>query len=388
MTNRERLIAIMSGKPPDRIPWIPRLLLWYNAHKKAGTLPERYRGWTLREIERDLNLGTPARDGRVFATRMKNVEVKQTRLNDWETLHEYITPVGTVTTLWRGSAVLRQKAIQDLQVEFMLKRREDYAVVEYIIEHTEYVPTYEEYLAYDADIGDDGVPLIACGDCPFHHWMRALVGYNDAYYHLNDYSNEVERLLKLMEQRDREIVWPLIAHSPAKLILHGVHFDSYMTPPPVFEQFITPYYRSFSRFLNEQGKTLCMHADADSRLILHHIKDAGFGMVETFTTAPMVSCTLEEARAAWGNEVIIWGGVPSVILEDTFTEEQFEDYMRNIFDTIAPGDAFILGVADNVMPAAKIERIARISEMVEELGNYPVQKGGADILSAKNRGAA
>jgi hypothetical protein len=111
-------------------------------------------------------------------------------------------------------------------------------------------------------------------------------------------------------------------------------------------------------------------------------------MVETFTTAPMVSCTLEEARAAWGNEVIIWGGVPSVILEDTFTEEQFEDYMRNIFDTIAPGDAFILGVADNVMPAAKIERIARISEMVEELGNYPVQKGGADILSAKNRGAA
>ncbi len=382
MTNRERLIAIMSGKPPDRIPWIPRLLLWYNAHKKAGTLPERYRGWTLREIERDLNLGTPARDGRVFATRTKNVEVKQTRLNDLETRYEYITPVGTVTTLWRGSEVLRQKAIQDLQVEFMLKRREDYAVVEYIIENTDYVPTYEEYLAYDADIGDDGVPIVPCGDCPFHHWQRALVGYNDAYYHLNDYSNEVERLLKLIEQRDREIVWQLIADSPAPLILHGVHFDSYMTPPPVFDQFITPYYRLFSRILNERGKTLCMHADADSRLILQHIKDAGFNMVETFTTAPMVSCTLKEARAAWGNDVIIWGAVPSVILEDTYAEEQFEDYMRNVFDTVAPGDAFILGVADNVMPAAKIERIARISEMVEEFGNYPVQRRGGDSVPA------
>lgn len=373
MTNRERLLAIMSSKPPDRIPWIPRLLLWFNAHKKAGTLPERYQDWTLREIERDLNLGTPARDGRVFVTRLKNVEVKQTRLNDWETLHEYITPVGTVTTLWRGSAVLRQKAIQDLQVEFMLKRREDYAVVEYIIENTEYVPTYEEYLAYDADIGDDGVPIVPCGDCPFHHWMRALVGYNDAYYHLNDYSNEVERLLKLMEQRDREIVWKLIAHSPALLILHGVHFDSYMTPPPIFERFITPYYQEFSRLLKAHGKTLCMHADADSRLILRHIQEAGFDMVETFTTAPMVSCTLAEARAVWANEVIIWGGVPSVILEDTYMDEQFEDYMMNVFDTIAPGDAFILGVADNVMPAAKIERIRRISEMVEERGWYPVQ---------------
>jgi hypothetical protein len=98
VTNRERLLSIMSGKPPDRIPWIPRLLLWYNAHKKADTLPERYRGWTQCEIERDLNLGTPARDGRVFTTQLHNVEVKQTPLNAMETLHEYVTPVGTVTT--------------------------------------------------------------------------------------------------------------------------------------------------------------------------------------------------------------------------------------------------------------------------------------------------
>jgi hypothetical protein len=279
-----------------------------------------------------------------------------------------------VTTLWRGSEVLRQKAIQDLQVEFMLKRREDYGVVEYIIEHTQYVPTYEEYLAYDADIGEDGVPIVQCGDCPFHHWQRALVGYNNAYYHLNDYPNEVEHLLKVMEQCDREIVWRLIAHSPAKLILHGVHFDSSMTPPPIFERFITPYYQPFSRLLNAHGKTLCMHADADSRLILRHIKNAGFDMVETFTTAPMVSCTLEEARAAWGKDVIIWGAVPSVILEDNYTEKQFEEYMMNVFDIVAPGDAFILGVADNVMPAAKIERIRRISEMVEEWGKYPIPR--------------
>ena len=46
--------------------------------------------------------------------------------------------------------------------------------------------------------------------------------------------------------------------------------------------------------------------------------------------------------------------------------------MIDVFKTIAPGDAFILGVADNVMPEAKIERIRRVTEMVEEYG-YPVQ---------------
>jgi len=52
-----------------------------------------------------------------------------------------------------------------------------------------------------------------------------------------------------------------------------------------------------------------------------------------------VEVTLEEARAAWGTDVIIFGGVPSVILEPSFAEAEFEAYMRDLFRVIAPGDA-------------------------------------------------
>ena len=368
MTNRERLLAILSGERPDNIPWIPRLLLWYNAHKKADTLPERYRGWSLRDIERDLGLGTPARTGRVFRSELRDVEIRERQVGEMDRLVEYITPVGTVSERFRSSQVLRDTAIQDAQVEFMLKRREDYAVVEYIVEHTRYTPTYEAYSEYEREIGDDGYPLVSCGDCPFHHWMLKLIGYNNAYYHLEDYAREVEQLVDLMEQRDKETVWPLIADSPARLILHGTHFSSDFTPPPVFEQYILPYYQELSALLHSRGKTLALHADNDTRMILSHIEQAGYGMVECFATHPMVKTTMEEARATWEDRVIIWGGVPSVILEDTYSEEQFEAYMQGLFRSIGSGEAFILGVADNVMPGAKIERLRRITHMVEEFG--------------------
>ncbi len=66
--------------------------------------------------------------------------------------------------------------------------------------------------------------------------------------------------------------------------------------------------------------------------------------------------------------------MPSVILEEmTTSEEEFEEHMRGVFEAIAPGDAFILGVADNVMPRSKIERVERITQMVEEYGYYPVR---------------
>jgi uroporphyrinogen-III decarboxylase len=242
-----------------------------------------------------------------------------------------------------------------------------------MFEHTRYEPCYDEYLQYEAEIAEDGVPLVSIGDCPFHRFLLKLTGYQTGYYHLNDYPEKVARLLGLMEEREREM-WEIAANSPARLFLHGVHFDSAMTPPPMFRKYITPFYLDFSDLLHRHGKVLCMHADADSRLILENIKESGFDMAETFTTDPMVSCTLEEARVAWGNDVIIWGGVPSIILEPTFSDQEFEAFMDHLFKVVAPGNAFILGVADNVMPAALIDRIDRITEMVDKRGWYPIRK--------------
>ena len=70
--------------------------------------------------------------------------------------------------------------------------------------------------------------------------------------------------------------------------------------------------------------------------------------------------------SSWKDRVIIWGAVPSVLLEPAYSQETFEEYMRQLFRTIAPGGAFILGIADNAMPGSKIERIRRITEEDEE----------------------
>lgn len=373
MTNRERLLAIMAGHSPDRIPWIPRLEIWYRAHKHLGTLPRKYKGWSLRDIERDLGMGTPAREGRIFRTELRNVQIRiQERDNDFIT--EYITPVGTVSTLYRRSEDLERVGIMGRVIEHTIKRVEDYPVVEYLVQHTESIPTYEEYLAYEEEIGEDGVPIVPLGQEPMSRILEEFIGYNNAYFHLYDCPDLVNHLLEVLREQAAEIQ-QITLDSPAKLILHGEHFDSQMTPPYLFQKYMVPYFQSFAERLHERGKVLACHADADTSLLLNLIREAGFDMVECFATAPMVPVTLEEARAAFGKEVIIWGGIPSVMLCDPVSDEEFEEYMLNLFRTIAPGDAFILGVADNVMPEAKLERIERVSEIVGKYGNYPIQMG-------------
>ncbi|MCR4412529.1 MAG: hypothetical protein NUV77_08920 [Thermoguttaceae bacterium] len=371
MTNRERILAILEGKAPDQIPWIPRLAIWYEANRRAGTLPKEYQGLTLRQVEQAVFGGTAARDGFIYRVELRGVEVRR-RQEGLETLTEYVTPVGTVTTRLRGTEHLRRQGIQDAEVGFMLKRREDYPVVEYLVEHTHYLPAYEEYEAYEREVGDDGYPMVNCGDCPMHHWMRALAGYDQAYYHLNDFANEVERLVAVMTDRYKDSIWKHMLDSPARLLMHGHHLSSQMTPPPLFERYILPYYQELTPRLRARGKVVALHADNDTRLILSLIERAGIGMAECFVTSPMVKTTLAEARAAWGDRVIIWGGIPSAILESPFSDEQFEQYVDEVFRTIAPGKAFILGIADNAMPGSRIDRIRRITEIVQQRGKYPV----------------
>ncbi len=295
VTNRERLLAIMDGRSPDRIPWIPRMLLWWLYHRGHGTLPAQYRGMPLREIERDLGMGTAARDGRVYTTSIKNVDVVVTG-DGMDTVTEYVTPIGTISNRMRRTPELDLAGIQPAEVEKPLKGPDDYDVMMYVIENTQYFPCYEEYQAYEDEIGDDGYPLVSVGDSPFHYFLQAFAGYEKGYYDLADDPQKVERLLDLMAQKEREEMWPVVAQSPARLLLHGLHFDSQLTPPKMYDRYIMPYYQGFTELMHEHGKTVAMHADNDSRRILTHLSDSGYDMVECFTTAPLVRCTLDEAR--------------------------------------------------------------------------------------------
>lgn len=384
MTNRERMLAILEGKSPDRIPWIPRPELWYTANRLAGTLPPEYRNMSLREICRDLRIGHSARLGRVYTTRPSGVETN-VRRNGMETHIEYRTPVGVVTETTRRTAELDQMGLPELVVEPMLKREEDYDVVTYMFEKMQFFPCYDVFEAYDRDVGEDGLPMVhvgdmpshgwmqdLAGDVPFHGWLQGMVGYDTGYIHLFDYPDKVERLLDTMTQVFKERMWPVVANSPARFLLHGMHLASQTTPPNYFEKYITPYAREFNDYMHRHGKSVAQHADNDVSDILDQLLDAGWDVQETFVTYPMVRCTLQQAREAWGDRMIIWGGIPSMILEPDYPEEEFEAYMDDLFRAIAPGDAFILGVADNMMPTTMLSRIRRITEMVEERGRYPI----------------
>ncbi|MDF1515987.1 MAG: uroporphyrinogen decarboxylase family protein, partial [Anaerolineae bacterium] len=273
MTNRERILAILEKRHPDRIPWIPRLEIWHQAHTIRGTLPEKYRDLSLREIEHDLRTGTPARQGGVFQIQYHHVDIKHQAVGR-ETTTTYTTPVGKVYTIQRSSDTLTQGGVaSSLVVSHMIKDLDDYKVVEYIFNNATVSPTYDAYSAYDQQIGPDGLPMVSIGPDPMYRILQTLIGFNNAFYHLYDYRTQVLHLYDVITEFTTKIQ-QVVLDSPARLIQHGEHFDAKMTPPNIYREFMLPYFQEFTEKLHDKGKSITCHADADLSNLLELIIDS------------------------------------------------------------------------------------------------------------------
>ena len=57
MTIRQRVDAVLSGRKPDRLPFLDRLETWHRCHARAGALPGEYSHLSLSEIYSDVGMG-------------------------------------------------------------------------------------------------------------------------------------------------------------------------------------------------------------------------------------------------------------------------------------------------------------------------------------------
>jgi hypothetical protein len=72
--------------------------------------------------------------------------------------------------------------------------------------------------------------------------------------------------------------------------------------------------------------------------------------------------------------MLIWGGIPSTILCPSTLDEEFERFVDDLFTRAVPAGNLILGVGDNIVADAILDRVIRISELVRERGNYSLEK--------------
>ena len=393
MTGKERMLAALRGEPADRIPWAPRLDLWFNAHQGAGTLPAQHRGGTLRDLIDDLgwdyhgvvpdfrDLRSPDDDADralglwdlwpiPYRTVFEGVRRTIRRDGD-RTLVEYETPHGTIRTVTVFDDAMRQAGITISHVaERAFKSADDYAALGYLFEHAHAVPNDGGYREFEAHVGDRGIAVgwISVAASPMHWIQRELMPVDLFFYEMHDHPAEMARLAEQVGVFWRRLM-AVAVDCPADVLLIGANYDSMIQYPPFFEQHMMPWLRAAARDLHAAGKVLLTHTDGENTGLLGHYLASEIDIADSVCPAPMTKLTFREVRDVFGGRITIMGGIPSIaLLPDTLDDGELERFLDGFFDALGRGDHLILGISDTTPPAAPLDRLRRIADRIDAFG--------------------
>jgi hypothetical protein len=387
------MLATLRGEPTDAIPWAPRLDLWYNARKRAGTLPPKYRNAALYEITDDLGWGFHAivpnfkdlRDPRddahralgvynlwtmPYATKFEDVDIAATTEGD-RTHVEYRTPAGAVSTTVVYDESMRQAGASITHIsEHAIKGRRDYAAVAHLFDHARVAPNAQGYDEFAARVGPRGM---ACGflslaASPMHLLQRELMPMELFFYEMNDHPDELARCAESIG-RYFERVFEVVSKCPADLFLLGANYDANVTYPPFFRAHIQPWLRRFAALLHAKGKFLLTHTDGENTGLLDCYLDSAIDVADSVCPAPMTKLTFKQARDHFGGRITIMGGIPSIsLLRTSMPDRTFEAHLDDFFSNLGSGDHLILGISDTTPPGAEFERLERIAARARAFG--------------------
>jgi len=365
MAQKQRMLTAYRGGRPDRLPWLANMDHWYNVNRQRGTLPERYRDWPLWDIQRDLRSSIWQRVGVVKSRPDPRVKVTREDTEDgW--VNRIETPIGTLREAYTRAPDFTQAAFR---TEWRVKTPDDLRVALYKLEATHYEVDNTGYWQAIEGVGGDGIVLSsACRD-PLMALLSGWMGVERFSYALADSPREIDQALHRLAE-DGVARARVAALSACEIFQVGGNITATVVSPSLFATYALPFFQEVCDILHAAGKLAQYHFDGYVRPLLPHIADSGLDAIEALTPKPSGDVTLAEAVDFFGDRLLIQGGVPAAMVTHGFDDAAFEGFVSETISAALRGRV-ALGMGDNVPPDGDVERVRRITEMVEAMGWYP-----------------
>ena len=359
MTPRERILASARKQRADKLPFFH----WFR-HMQTG--------WAEREC-RNRGMGI-AWLRPPYVTKLHGVEVTEAQaVVDGRSIvrRTYTTPVGTVsedefrepgTGQWKGNRSWLSST--PWLTAHLIKGPEDYPIVKYIVEHTEYVADYFPLEQAIDWLGEDGILVDSLPHSPLQmlliYWLGSEGGR--CFLDLADYPELVEDLLQAVS-RSRESMYEIAAKSPAPMSFCGDNVDGGLMGARLFEKYCMPEYEKQAAVLHRHGKLMMVHMDGRLNNIRHLIPRTPIDIIEAFHPVPMGDLALDEALALWKDKVI-WMGFPSSSFQAG--PAATIEHMLSLLKEAIPGERFAVEMStENQVSNENLCALTSVLEKVE-----------------------
>ncbi|MBN1565215.1 MAG: hypothetical protein JXA10_15325 [Anaerolineae bacterium] len=285
---RERLAAFWAGERPAAIP--------YTTY--ANKIPSDWSDPVIQQMFAD-GLGV-LRFIPTWTTTYRDIDVIDETIttNDTpQTRQIWRTPVGEISATWT----------QNWHQKYFLETPDDYRVMTYIVEHTDYAPAYESFTAQADALPPYMITVPRMGRTPLQTMLVDYAGLGNFALHLYEYEDEVRRLYDALLVKFRQLA-AIVAAGPGRYINIVENFTAETLGPRRYAEFLLPVYEETMELFHDAGKVVGVHYDGKLASVKDLVARAPFDMIESLTPPPEGDMSLAEARAAWPDK-LFWAHI-------------------------------------------------------------------------------
>ena len=348
MTMRERILAVIQGRDHDRVPFA-----MYDS---------------LLPIDGAMKAVAPHRIGLIRWCRVHTVVHPHCRFDTVE-FHVADTKWQRITLHTPAGAIYEERAFEPTYDTGSIRKHfvqepGDYCPLWAYLEDCFIVENLAQNDSDQAELGDDGVPMVAVERSPYQQLWVQWVGIDTLGFHLADCPDRVQHTVELLQQRARTL-FDLAYRSQAPFVDFPDNITAPTIGPSRFQKYCVPLYNELADMLAERDALVFVHMDGDLKPLWQAIADSRVGGLDSFAPAPDNDTTVTEAATLWPEKKLFVNYPSSVHLRPL-------DQVRAETETILAGAGHTgrlqIQISENVPHHRWPVTLPVIAEAIEDFG--------------------
>jgi uroporphyrinogen-III decarboxylase len=374
MTSRERILAVINGEKPDRLPWAPLIGQYYvNSLKELGidlediapksvAKTDAIKRWVnLYEIEVPKYLGAD-----IIYRHVMVYKIKYNKCEEFEEMDGDIRRVGYVTPLGRIYSEMKTGGGTEFITKYLVKSLDDIKIYSYLIDNTEIEVNYQDYKEFDEYIGDDGIATLTGPVTPLQELLQFKMGVEYTAYNIGDYPEEMEELMDKMHELNKKI-YVALANCDALVTITYEDTSTTVLSKRWYKKYCINQLNDYTDILHGEGKIHIVHMCGKISKLTDMIAEGRMDGIDSVCPPSTGDLEPGDALQQLSGKIIIGGLEPPALVR--MSTEDAVKYAAEKIHQVGNRSNFILSTGDSTAACTPVENLKAISSLIADNKN-------------------
>ncbi|MFW6111547.1 MAG: uroporphyrinogen decarboxylase family protein [Candidatus Bipolaricaulota bacterium] len=185
-------------------------------------------------------------------------------------------------------------------------------------------------------------------------------------------------LLEKIAEKCKALMDPFLAELNGKVDIVGIGDDlgtqeSLLMSPETYRKILKPIHADYVEFIKERTDAkVFFHTDGDVSPLVGDFIEIGIDILNPIQTSAGGMSNLAELKGEFGDDIVFCGGIDTQKVLPGCSPDEVRTEVRRVIDTLGPGGGYMVSAVHTITEEVPAENVLAMVDAVRDFGNYPL----------------